>query len=253
MRKEISIIIPARNEEIAIRGTLEAVLASAARFLAKPLSDLHLNRSILQVLVVDNLSTDKTAQVVAEFVKEYGVDYIICEQLGAPCARNSGTRLSQGSILVYVDADTQIPVNSLNVIHAHVRQGGRQAGIFALDGKEGSFSSRCWWLFWNHVRLLPLPKAKALPAFMFCTRDVFNELGPFDETVQIGEEWPILAGIYHKAPERLVYDRTLTAMTSNRRMTLQRFGYTRTFLKYVWAVLHVSGRNGYPDSFRHKP
>ena len=153
---------------------------------------------------------------------------------------------------MYVDADTRVPPRSLQAIYAHVHEGKRQAGIFALDGNEPSLASRTWWLFWNWVRLLPLPKAKALPAFMFCTREVFEELGPFDETVQIGEEWPILAGLYEKDPKRLVYDRTLTAVTSNRRMTLQRFGYTRTFLKYVWAVLHVSGRNGYPDSFRDK-
>lgn len=250
MRKVISIIIPARNEEAAIGGTLQAVMASVARFLAVPLADLQLDGSIVQVLVVDNGSTDETRQLVAEWVKEHGVEYVVCERLGAPCARNFGTQLTQGNILVYVDADTRIPLNSLDVIHAHVHQGGRQAGIFALAGSGSSISSRCWWFFWNSVRRLPLPRAKALPAFMFCTREVFEQFGPFDENVQIGEEWPILAGLYRHAPDRLVYDRSLTALTSNRRMTLQRFGYTRTFFKYVWAVLHLSGRNGYPDSFR---
>ena len=74
MRKEISIIIPARNEEAAIRGTLEALLASTAEFLARAMSDLRLDGSIVEILVVDNRSTDKTGQVVAEFVKEHGVD-----------------------------------------------------------------------------------------------------------------------------------------------------------------------------------
>ena len=125
-----------------------------------------------------------------------------------------------------------------------------EAGIFALQGDPDTWSSRCWWSFWNAVRLLPLARAKALPAFMFCTRAVFDRFGPFDETVQIGEEWPILAGIYRRCPERLVYDRSLTAITSNRRMTLQRHGYAKVFFKYVWSVLHRSGRNGYPDTFR---
>ncbi|HUR47678.1 MAG TPA: glycosyltransferase family A protein, partial [Candidatus Saccharimonadales bacterium] len=131
MRKEISIIVPARNEEAAIRGTLEALLASTAEFLAKPLSDIRLDGSIVEILVVDNRSTDKTGQVVAEFVKEHGVDYIVCERLGAPCARNFGTRLSRGGILVYVDADTRVPPRSLKAIYGHVHEGKRQAGIFA--------------------------------------------------------------------------------------------------------------------------
>jgi hypothetical protein len=85
---------------------------------------------------------------------------------------------------------------------------------------------------------------------MFCTREVFDRFGPFDETVQIGEEWPILAGLYRRCPSRLIYDRSLSAITSNRRMTLQRFGYAKLLFKYIWAVLHHSGRNGYPDTFR---
>lgn len=250
MRREFSIIIPARNEENAIGRTLSAVLASVGQFLEVPVEEIRLDGSKVQVLVVDNQSTDKTPQVVLEFVKRHGVDYVVCERLGAPCARNYGTRLSHGDILVYVDADTRIPLDSLRVIHGHVNERRRHAGIFALAGDGSSIPSRLWWLFWNCVRLLPLPRAKALPAFMFCTRQVFGEFGPFDEQVQIGEEWPILAGLYRKDPLRLIYDRSLTALTSDRRMTLQRFGYTRTFFKYVWAILHVSGRNGYSDSFR---
>ena len=32
----------------------------------------------------------------------------------------------------------------------------------------------------------------------------FEEFGPFDERVAIGEEWPILAGLYRARPGRLV-------------------------------------------------
>ena len=252
MKKEISIIIPARNEESAIGGTLAAVLASVSDFLARPCADLRLDASNVQVVVVDNQSTDNTRRVVADFVDRHAVEYALCDRLGAPCARNFGTQRTEGTILIYLDADTRIPARGITAIHRHVQHDGRQAGIFALGGIGDSIASRCWWLFWNSVRRLPLPRAKALPAFMFCTREVFERVGPFDDSVQIGEEWPILAGLYRAAPERLVYDRSLTALTSNRRMALQRFGYARTFLKYVWAVLHVSGRNGYPDSFRER-
>ena len=81
------------------------------------------------------------------------------------------------------------------------------------------------------MRRLPLPRAKAMPACMFCTREAFDEFGPFDERVAIGEEWPILAGLYRARPRRFVYDRAITALSSGRRMELQRFGYTRTFAR----------------------
>lgn len=250
MRRQFSIIIPARNEEAAIGATLNSVLESVASYLNVRLEDLRLEGTAVQVLMVDNESTDKTRDIVDEFVKKHGVGCVLCPKLGAPCARNYGTRLTDGEILVYVDADTRIPQESLCGIREHVERGGKHAGIFALAGDGSSWQSRCWWGFWNTVRLLPLPRAKALPAFMFCTREVFERFGPFDEQVQIGEEWPILAGLYRQSPRRLVYDRSITAFTSDRRMALQRFGYLRTFFKYVWAVLHISGRNGYPDSFR---
>ena len=89
-----------------------------------------------------------------------------------------------------------------------------------------------------------------MPAFMFCTRKLFDESGGFDEEVAIGEEWPILADLYRRRPSRLIYDRQLTALSSSRRMEMQRLGYTRTFLKYVWAILHISGRIRYSTRFR---
>jgi hypothetical protein len=34
-------------------------------------------------------------------------------------------------------------------------------------------------------------------------------------------------------------------------MELQPFGYLRTFLRYLWAVAHISGRLDYRDHCRH--
>jgi len=252
-RKEISVIIPARNEAACIGRTLSAVLDSAA-FLqgAEPerRRPAHLEDSPVEVLVVDNRSADATGTVVGGFTRTYGVKWIPCERLGAPCARNFGTLHATGSLYVFLDADTRIPLRGLRRVSELANRLHYHAGIFALRGEPDTWASRCWWNFWNAVRRLPLARAKALPAFMFCTRRVFDRFGPFDETVQIGEEWPILAGLYRHRPDQLVYDRTLTAITSDRRMTLQRHGYAKVFLKYVWSILHRSGRNGYPDTFR---
>ena len=134
-----------------------------------------------------------------------------------------------------------------------VDEQGYEAGITRLGALDGGRRARCWWAFWNAVRRLPLPRAKAMPACMFCTREAFDEFGPFDERVAIGEEWPILAGLYRARPRRFVYDHAITALSSGRRMELQRFGYTRTFARYVWAVLSFRGRVDYPDHVRHAP
>jgi glycosyltransferase involved in cell wall biosynthesis len=169
---------------------------------------------------------------------------------GAARARNHGRRHAQGRILVFVDADTHLPSCALTQIVATCEQRGKSAGIVRLAALDGGWQARCWWTFWEHVRRLPLPRAKAMPAAMFCTAAVFDEFGPFDEEVAIGEEWPILAGLYRSRPHQFIYDRSLTAYTSSRRMERLRWGYVRTFAKYVWAILDRRGRIEYTDRIR---
>jgi glycosyltransferase involved in cell wall biosynthesis len=248
--KLVSIVIPARNEESAIAATLAAMLAAVSYFENAALKSLHLANTRVQIAVVDNDSVDGTRAAVLEYCERYGVELLSCPVRKAPCARNHGARAGCGDILIFIDADTRIPENAISRIWQLVDRDGYQAGIFRMESQEPGFRSWAWWQFWNAVRMLPLARAKAMPAFMFCTRAAFEQYGPFDESVAIGEEWPILAGLYRAHPDQLIYDRSLTAYTSSRRMNLQRFGYLRIFLKYVWAVLHVSGRNGYPDSYR---
>jgi glycosyltransferase involved in cell wall biosynthesis len=238
--RSVSVIIPARNEERLLSSTLECVLHAAR----------HLGREIVEVIVVDNGSSDGTWATLQLFAASDGVIAVRHDQPGAARARNHGRQFASGEVLVFIDADTRIEPDCLTRIVGHCRHGGIEAGISRLAGIEGGLRARLWWLFWEHVRRLPLPRAKAMPALMFCTATVFDEFGPFDEEVAIGEEWPILAELYRQRPKRFVYDRSMTAYSSSRRMQAQPFGYLRTFLKYVWAVLHKSGRIHYSDGIR---
>ena len=68
----------------------------------------------------------------------------------------------------------------------------------------------------------------------------------------IAEEWPLTGAAYRYHRERFLYDRSLTARTSSRRMELQPFGYLRTFLKWVSAVLFPWARTDAYDRIRHE-
>jgi len=250
--KALSVIIPARNEEALLGETLHAVLRSAGELLGVPGELPDLRGSPVEVLVVDNASTDGSLAVAAGYVAGHGVRLLHCEQIKAPCARNLGARESVGRVLAFVDADTVIPEHALRRVLGHCDVAGCQAGIARLASREPGWRARLWWSFWEHVRRLPVARAKAMPAFMFCTRAAFEEFGPFDERVAIGEEWPILAGVYRARANRFVYDRSLTALTSSRRMEMRPWGYLRTLGKYAWAIAHPSGQNGYGDHLRHR-
>ena len=236
----VSVIIPARNERRLIGSTLDCVLQATR----------HLGPTAAEVIVVDNDSGDGTWDILQCYAADHGVSVLRLDQLGAARARNHGRRHATGRILVFLDADTHVAPDCLQRIVAHCEQGGIEAGITRLAGLDGGLRARLWWLFWEHVRRLPLARAKAMPALMFCTAAVFDEFGPFDEEVAIGEEWPILASLYCHRPRRFMYDRSITALSSSRRMEAQPFGYARTFFKYVWAILHRSGRLNYSDRVR---
>lgn len=244
----ISVVIPARNEAALIASTVDSVIRSRDRY-----HEARGDGGTVEVIVVDNSSEDGTADALSRHSTNGNVQVVSCLPRGAARARNLGARLASGRTLVFLDADSQLSPRALIRIAELVDEQGYEAGITRLGALDGGWRARAWWAFWNAVRRLPLPRAKAMPACMFCTREAFDEFGPFDEGVDLGEEWPILAGLYRARPRRFIYDQSITVLSSGRRMELQRFGYTRTFVRYVWAVLCLRGRINYPDHVRHTP
>ncbi|HUT05000.1 MAG TPA: glycosyltransferase, partial [bacterium] len=86
---KFSVIIPVYSGENTIASCLEALAAQDV-----PMQEF-------EVIVVDDGSTDSTAQV----VKQFDVKYIYQENRGPATARNVGVRHAQGSIIVFTDAD----------------------------------------------------------------------------------------------------------------------------------------------------
>lgn len=238
---DVSIIVPARNEASWLAETLRSIDTAAREARRFGLR--------CEIVVVDNASSDGTPELAASLDLVAPLELISLENLGAARARNAGAADAAGQLLVFVDADTRLSPDAVVEAARHVRK-GRVTGICRLGTFDGGRRARLWWAFWNAVRRLPLPRAKAMPAFMFCTRDAFDRYGPFDETVAIGEEWPILAGVYAAERSRFVYDSRILASSSSRRMQLVRFGFTTNFAKYVWAVFHRRGRLHYADTVR---
>jgi glycosyltransferase involved in cell wall biosynthesis len=89
-RTGVSVVIPVRNGEPFVCEAIGSVLAQtvAAR----------------EVIVVDNLSTDRTVAVVAS---SFGESVVLASEPhpGAAAARNRGARLARGEYLAFLDAD----------------------------------------------------------------------------------------------------------------------------------------------------
>jgi glycosyltransferase involved in cell wall biosynthesis len=89
-----SVVIPCYNAEIYITDTLNSVLRQTY--------------SHFEVLVVDDCSTDRTRERVAEFTeRDSRVRLISCSQRsGGPATpRNLGVRASKGDYVAFIDAD----------------------------------------------------------------------------------------------------------------------------------------------------
>ncbi len=96
-RPLVSVVIPCYNQ---------------ARFLAESIdSVLRQTYSPIEVLVVDDGSTDDTATVARRF---QGVKYLHQNNGGAPRARNAGFRESRGELLVFLDADDRLLPTAVN-------------------------------------------------------------------------------------------------------------------------------------------
>ena len=248
----LSFVIPARNEEALIGEVVEAILVSVAQASGVSRNDLWLPDTSFEVVVADDGSEDATASIVRVFADDVGVRLVPCVGGTVAAARNVGTAASSGRVLCFVDADTIVPETAADRILELHEDEDRCLVLYRLASREPGIRAWLWWSFWGMARRLPLAKAKSMPAFMSSDRAHFERYGPFEESRAIAEEWPLTGAAYRYHHKRFLYDRSLTARTSSRRMELQPFGYLRTFLKWVSVVLFPWARTSLTDRIRHQ-
>jgi glycosyltransferase involved in cell wall biosynthesis len=96
-RHHLSIVIPAYNEEAAIRATIERTLAAREEIRCR--ADL----AGVEVIVVDDGSTDRTGQIAGEYAEVRVVRHERNRGYGA--AIQSGFACASGDLLGFLDAD----------------------------------------------------------------------------------------------------------------------------------------------------
>lgn len=167
----LSFIVPAYNEELELPATLSAIHAAAAA-----------NREPYEIIVVDDASTDATAQI----AQSAGAVVVPVHHRQIAAVRNAGARAARGDVLFFVDADTRI--SSAHVSGARAALAAACAGGGARVATDGSVPLwgrvfiRVFSVFYFTVANL------GAGAFLFTTRENFEAAGGFDPQLFAGEE-----------------------------------------------------------------
>lgn len=97
---DISVIVPALNEEKYIEACLKSVVSQK--------TDLN-----YELIVVDSNSVDKTKEI----AERYADKTINLKKKGIWRARNAGAKKSRSKFLCFIDADTRLPKNYLSSVY----------------------------------------------------------------------------------------------------------------------------------------
>ena len=169
----LSIIIPAFNEERLITRCLQSIATSLAANSTPAFTS--------EIIVVDNNSTDNTANL----ARETGAHVVFepINQIGR--ARNAGAAAATGDWLLFLDADSVLnPELFADIVR--LMEEGNSVGC----GSTICMHGLPWWAtltlqLWTSTSIL---FRLASGALIVCRRDAFRDVGGFNQTVYAAEE-----------------------------------------------------------------
>jgi glycosyltransferase involved in cell wall biosynthesis len=203
----VDVIIPAYNGAKYLPAALESVISQTF--------------DDWQILLVDDGSTDNTAEVVAPYLERIGpkIRYIKQENRGLPAARNTAIRNSTSELLALLDADdVWLPCRlseSVKVMKNRPDAGLAYGLITGIDPDDRIGSTWVGNLQVVEGRIAPYIYMRKVelpcPTITF-RRKCVEEVGLFDETMRATEDrdlWLRIALRYEVAfvPEVLAYYR----------------------------------------------
>lgn len=177
----ISIVIPAKNEEVNITKCLDSVLFN------------DYPKECYEVIVMDNGSSDRTVQI----SKQSGAKVFVYPEMTISGLRNEGVKKAKGNIIAFLDADCIVSVNWLRAAVANF--GNEQ--IIACGNIPTVIKNATWvqktWEF-NVTN----DKERALVGWLssmniFVKKDVFLKVKGFDESLVTCEDVDLCYRLRH--------------------------------------------------------
>jgi glycosyltransferase involved in cell wall biosynthesis len=212
VQKNLSVIIPAYNEQNLISDCLDSVLNQTA------------DPDSYEIVVIDNNSTDRTAVI----ARNKGVRVEKEPQKGYVHAIQKGVDVSEGEILAFMDADCRAPANWVLKI---LRNFEETPEIVALGGKLNFFDVHP---ILNQTMKSILFFANVLPGNnMAIRREALVRIGGIDTKVNLSVDFWMSLKL--KQAGRIKIDKSLIMLTSGRRFE----GAFTSYMQYGANVLSM--------------
>lgn len=180
LEKTISVIIPCYNAA----KTLQACVVSV----------LKTNFSNLEILLVDDLSTDSTPDIISNLCDEFPKKIRSVKQVtrGGPSrARNSGADKATGNYLFFLDSDTIMARDALENFSRRINSADAVVGIYEAEPLNPGIVSR-YKAYLNHYFF---SRRGIIPYEVFDSSragiktDIFRELGGYNTSLKWGMDF----------------------------------------------------------------
>ncbi len=193
----ISVVIPTKDRASLVKRAVDSVLGQSFED--------------FQLIVVDDGSSDNTPELLLELYPT--ITLIEQQNKGVANARNAGVNASSGELIAFLDSDDQwAPLKLEKQVEVFKKKGNpyicHTDEIWIWNGKEinqksyhkkqgGFFFERC------------LERCLISPSSVIISRDIFETVGLFDESMPAGEDydlWLRIGAFYEISyiPEKLV-------------------------------------------------
>jgi glycosyltransferase involved in cell wall biosynthesis len=174
---QVTVVIPSYNCGALVCTAIESVLAQTLQ--------------PVDILVVDDGSTDGTAEVLELFIKKGQIRYIYQNNRGLPGARNVGIVESRSRYLAFLDADDSLSPDALAVMFRALEESGAawcvsdilkiRATGHAVERSEIPIENP----------LLAVLREDFIRRAMFFRRECLIEVGMYDDKMKNREDWDI--------------------------------------------------------------
>lgn len=169
-KAKISVVIPTFMEE---------------QYIATLLSNLAKTEPLIEIIVVDSASQDKTVEIARRFTKKV----YQTSKRGIAKAKNYGATHATGNLIVFLDADIKVPTNFADKLYETFKNPRVVGATCHIMPEHGTFVERAFFKFYNIlIQATAMFKPHARGEFFAVRKERFMQVGGFDESLPCLED-----------------------------------------------------------------